>query len=497
MTPFGQNVDNNGANSNANAGKLSFGERIGSKLQYAKTQLLGGGSLNSSNRVSTSVSNENASGVDSTEESISENGEPLRIGTNKNMEQNDSEETNTNEQIENNDVLRKTDDEENKNESKDELEKENRSKIEKAIEQTKRGKKTSNITEEEEENTDKKEEGKDKENSDSQKNQEIDSDQFKNLYKEISSNIANLHEAEELLEQKLESIGENLEPDEKKTIENNINKLDFEDAKEYVDSLEGTPQGEYAKTYLNLSETKKAIGNEEDKVDSLIDEGAKSGLIDKATEAALIAGGSVGLSALSKVKSNKPRKEDEKAIIEEGEEIESTEFLNPEIKAQHEISASAVKDEIIKDKTFGDLTKENAKILNELEGEVTIQGDISDEKLREFNIKILNKVRNNAYSQSNFQEAQNRVRKEGIKAMRKLQDFRNNPNVETARELSPGGKEYAKLMVEAQQAEMIIRAVKVSTEENTTVDKKVTESVTQTSSSVLNNLSNRRKNAMK
>lgn len=113
-------------------------------------------------------------------------------------------------------------------------------------------------------------------------------------------------------------------------------------------------------------------------------------------------------------------------------------------------------------------TMKNAKILDILDGEISVDGDFSDENLMDFNVKILEKARHGAYNESNFEEAERKVKAEGDLAVKRLEMFREKQTEENARNLTAAGRQYAQLMIESQQAGMFIVAAGMKEQQNTT-----------------------------
>ena len=101
-------------------------------------------------------------------------------------------------------------------------------------------------------------------------------------------------------------------------------------------------------------------------------------------------------------------------------------------------------------------TINNSKILQAIEGDIKVEGDFTDANLIAFNTKVVEKARTGAYSESNFKKAEEAVKKEGDIAVRRLEKFKAEQSEANARMLTPAGKKYAELMVEAQQASMFI-----------------------------------------
>lgn len=336
--------------------------------------------------------------------------------------------------------------------------KEGLDKVENAINSTKHEeeentkKKTENIEEEETET--KVEDDKKKDEEEEQEEEEAipqNLEEFKQMYTNLMQEMQEIKNNDEQIKQKLDDLKNEIGDEDALSIKNNIDKLDLEDAKNYADSLEGK-QREFANAYID-SMKKQSLDENDEKLVSLVSNAISSGLIDKSQEGNLIAGGSVGKKALE-------------GLSEEN--VMNSNALSQGINGNAEFRAS---------------TQENARLLQAINGEVSIEGEMSTEEMKDFNVKILDNVKENKYSKSNFKAAEEKVRREGDVAVKRLERFKANPNADNASRLTEGGKEYARLMVEAKQANMTVKTMKSTIQES---------SVTNESSNVITDLSGRR-----
>lgn len=151
-------------------------------------------------------------------------------------------------------------------------------------------------------------------------------------------------------------------------------------------------------------------------------------------------------------------------------------------------------------------TINNSKILDILEGDITVDGDFTDSNLVDFNVKILEKAKHGAYNEDNFREAERKVQEEGDLAVKRLEKFKDNQTAANARNLTQAGRKYAQLMVESAQAGMFIVAAGMTErqdvkENENTVDIKVNRGATMQTLennkmlNIVDDLNNRKKMA--
>lgn len=324
-------------------------------------------------------------------------------------------------------------------------------------------------------------------------------EKFKKLYIDLKTEVDALNEMKKEIEENLKHLEEKIDKSDAETIRNNIGKLTSEEAEEYVHSLGNTSEGRYARGYLDYLGNKDAYNKLDNEVDKklveLVNQGINKGIINKELEGDLLAGGSIGINALNKIQTI------EGSNVEDlGEDLETTTELQlPQVAVQNALDATRVQNELLEDnKTVREMSIDTAKMLKVLEGEITVEGEFTDSSLTDFNIKILNKLQQGAYSNSNFKVAEAKVKEEGEEAVRKLEEFRNDQTSSNAKALTPAGKEYARLMYEANQAGLIVSSVRMMAEESIQVEKQVNTSfvqnITPSTNNVLDNL-NKRKSA--
>lgn len=294
-------------------------------------------------------------------------------------------------------------------------------------------------------------------------------DELKEKLDEIENNIKevmNMQKDLDELEKQLKDEGKDADID---TIKNNIDKImleaDSQSAMDYANSLDGQEK-DYALQYIQFKQLDSDLDTQ---VDNFIDQAREQGLdLSKDDEAALMAGGSIAMKALNRIKDNNSIESN----VENDESEETEEIQLPDVEIENVLNEST-KTDLGNNRTVRDETMKNLKLLELFEGKAIIEGELTDEALNNFNIEVLTKVKQGSYSESNFKAAEDKVKKEGNAAVRRLEEFKRHQSEANARALSPAGKEYAKLMLEAEQAGMVLTAVREVSEQNIEFTKNV------------------------
>lgn len=149
--------------------------------------------------------------------------------------------------------------------------------------------------------------------------------------------------------------------------------------------------------------------------------------------------------------------EETKVEVAEGEVVDITKDLGLSKKTLTSVMRSTRR-----------ATINNAKILEAIDGEINVEGDFSEASLLKFNTRVLEKAKSGAYSQSNFAKAEEAVKREGDIAVKRLEKFKADQSEANARMLTPAGRQYAELMVEAQQAGMFIASASMAENDTST-----------------------------
>lgn len=338
-------------------------------------------------------------------------------------------------------------------------------------------------------------------------------EELKELYQRMLEELKQANEAQKTIQTKLDDLAEKLDDDEVDRISQQIQDI-FERegmiaAVRYARSLGQTAQGAFAREYVryldNRNKMQGLIDAGEGRLINMINNGVEDGVIDEKQGMALynnaikFANGeddkSDEILELNTVEENTS---DNNIEVVSGDVVNITDDLN--------ISKEALKEVI---RNTREATINNSKILEAIEGEITVEGDFSESNIIDFNTKIMEKARNGYYSESNLQKAEEAVKKEGDIAVRRLEKFKAEQSEANARMLTPAGKKYAELMVEAQQAGMFIVSASmaesndysesssrnVSTRRNTVNISGQQAAPTNRSNDVLNDLNQRRKYA--
>jgi len=320
----------------------------------------------------------------------------------------------------------------------------------------------------------------------------------------------------------LDSIGSALPSEETETIRNNLEVIledgNMDSAREYANSLgENTVEGRYANAYLDMKEVESAQ-QEYDSVsktkEAILDEAKKKGIVDSSgvrrlsdgdysvgnneniSEENTISNGGISLKNTSEEPTKGSELDKEKAstpVDTTVENIEVKEEIIENVDNEEEVELSEIRrtlddvsggnvQNILRDSAVKDETLKNYRLIEFLEGKAIVEAGLTDDSLTKFNVEVVAKVGKGSFSQSNFDEARRKVEQEGEKAMSSLSKYLQDPNLNTARELSPGGKQYAKLVAEAQQAGLVVTAARTMSNQSAQSNR-VAETVIQQSGS--------------
>lgn len=233
----------------------------------------------------------------------------------------------------------------------------------------------------------------------------------------------------------------------------------MEAAENYANMLGQTAEGIFARQYIgylnNRRNLRQLLDAGEGKLINLINDSVEDGIIDSKegielfNNARKVVNGQEDetdeILGLNDDVDNNDNNSNSKIEVINGEVVDITDDLK--------ISRSTLKSVIASTRRA---TINNSKILQAIEGDIKVEGDFTDANLIAFNTKVVEKARTGAYSESNFKKAEEAVKKEGDIAVRRLEKFKAEQSEANARMLTPAGKKYAELMVEAQQASMFI-----------------------------------------
>ena len=344
-------------------------------------------------------------------------------------------------------------------------------------------------------------------------------DELKRQYEKIMDEIKDANNLQKEILDRLEELEKNLDDDSVNTIRNQLEKLmadeGEESARAFADSLGDSAEGKYAQEYFKYLSNQKELHNLTDGEENvligllnnaqnanLITEDMKNQLIDNARN--VEAGGEDKTNNILRVQEIEEDTSDKENKVNVQEPEVQDEVIEGDV-------VSITKDIKLPRETFNVIkepTIRNARLLEAIDGEINIEGDFSDSSLTTFDTRILEKAKTGAYSQSNFEKAEEAVRREGDIAVRRLEKFRAEQSEENARMLTPAGRQYAELMVEAQQAGVLISSARFAQSGNVTGNvsqdmstRRQTRnttgnpviSITNPSSGVINDLSKRKR----
>jgi hypothetical protein len=294
-------------------------------------------------------------------------------------------------------------------------------------------------------------------------------EEFKTAFKNLENNNSIVQKWGEEVDQKLDELKkleEKLSPEKAKNIENIIGSMKSQDEiNAYIKGLgPNTTEGKYAKALNDWNAYSELTDELGDDKRALIEEYKAKGLVidDTLKDKLLRHDGAKVLETLITTDSGNSNSVDTSV---EGEVIKNTETIDiPSSEVEHDIDAASSPE------LLANIVKNNSEIkksamdalelTNIFKGKVDIKGNITEGSINQFSIQVSKKLREGAYSQSNFDSAMQRVRSEGESAVKALEAYRNNPSIENARALSEGGKEFAKLQAEAQHAGLMITEAK-------------------------------------
>lgn len=306
--------------------------------------------------------------------------------------------------------------------------------------------------------------------------------EFKSAFSNLLQNN-NLSELLSELSRKLDELDElknKLGEDEVNKIENNIDNMSLEEIQAYINSLDpNSVQAQYASTYADYRQKDSLNSEMEARKMALIDEYRGKGLqIDDSLANQLMISDSGNI--LNRLRVSGEEVNEPENIVEPEEVVETIDIpVETSGTTQHseDLSNSTVLADMVKDSPeVQKSAQDSLNLINMISGKVDVEGEISHGNINDFTIEVSKKLAEGAYSQSNFEEAKRKVRREGEKAVQALENYRSNPSSATASVLSPAGKEFAKLQAEAQHAGLMIT-------EATTVQTTQTEVTSQTTES--------------
>lgn len=317
------------------------------------------------------------------------------------------------------------------------------------------------------------------------------------------------------------NLKDKLEENRADEIENQINKFfadkNFDALEEYISKLEGTEK-EFAERamYLKADEV-NSIDDKQQQEDFMrhkLQFAIENGIIDAATGNRLLQNYRNSLRGKNDktdeifteiVKVRRAVISEETELVEKTGTIKTEEHMTDEeivdLTDDLKLPLSTVNATI---KNTRRATMKNSKMLDIINGEISANGDFSDENLMDFNVKILEKARHGAYNESNFEMAERKVREEGDLAVKRLNMFREKQTEENARNLTVAGRKYAQLMIESQQAGMFIVAAGMNGEKNVKSEGTVsnirtrrgpTNPVSDNTTNILNDLNSRKNKA--
>ena len=308
-------------------------------------------------------------------------------------------------------------------------------------------------------------------------NKEID--ELKKQYEEIIDGIKTANDLQKELQEKLDDLETELDDESADVLRKQIEELmeteGEKSAKEYADSFGDSVEGKYAQEYFNYLSNQKALNDM-----TYGDESTLIGLIDRAIDAGIITD-AMGNQLLNNAINVANGEQDKTNDIIKTQEITEEDVDDSRTDRRNNVQ-DRPKDELLEG-DFVDVTKDmrlsratydavmrrtrratinNARLLEAIDGEINVEGDFSKASLATFNTRILEKAKSGAYSQSNFKKAEAAVKREGDIAVKRLEKFKAEQTEANARMLTPAGRQYAELMVEAQQAGMFITSASVT-----------------------------------
>ena len=304
--------------------------------------------------------------------------------------------------------------------------------------------------------------------------------ELKKQYEEIMDGIRTANDLQKELEEKLDDLETELDDESadilRKQIEELMQTEGEKSAKSYADSFGDSPEGKYAQEYFNYLSNQKALNDmtygDESKLVELVNNAVNAGLITDAMGNQLF-DNAINVANGEDDKTNDIIKTQEVSDEADKDDRDSVEVDVQEPKSEDDVPKADIID-ITRDirlskaafnsvmRSTRSATINNAKLLEAIDGEINVEGDFSKASLLSFNTKVLEKARAGAYSQSNFKRAEEAVKREGDIAVRRLEKFKAEQTEANARMLTPAGRQYAELMIEAQQAGMFITSASIS-----------------------------------
>ena len=337
-------------------------------------------------------------------------------------------------------------------------------------------------------------------------------EELKELYQRMLDEIKEANETGQEIQTKLEELADQLGEDKVEEITNQIQELveteGMEAAENYANMLGQTAEGIFARQYIgylnNRRNLRQLLDAGEGKLINLINDSVEDGVIDSRegielfNNARKVVNGQEDetdeILGLNDDVNNNDNNSNSKIEVIDGEVVDITDDLKISRATLKSVIASTRRARI-----------NNSKILQAIEGDIKVEGDFTDTNLIAFNTKVVEKARTGAYSESNFKKAEEAVKKEGDIAVRRLEKFKAEQSEANARMLTPAGKKYAELMIEAQQASMFIVSSSMSESNSLSEYSNRSSSVTNQninisgptnrSNNVLNDLNQRKKYA--
>lgn len=338
-------------------------------------------------------------------------------------------------------------------------------------------------------------------------------EELKELYQRLLEELEQANETQKEIQTRLQDLADKLDEDKVDELTEQIQEIydreGLDAANRYAETLGQTAEGAFAREYINLLNNRRdllqLLDAGEGKLINMINDSVEDGIIDN-NQGINLYNNAIRVAKGEEDKTdeilglNENDRENSNSNIEvvDGEVIDITKDLGISKSALNSVLQSTRR-----------ATINNSKILQEIDGDITVEGDFTDSNILNFNTRVLEKARAGAYSESNFRKAEEAVKREGDIAVKRLEKFKAEQSEANARMLTPAGKKYAELMIEAQQASMFIVTAGVaerntSTEyasqstsvRNQTIDiARSPEAPSNRSNNVLNDLNQRRRYA--
>ena len=298
-------------------------------------------------------------------------------------------------------------------------------------------------------------------------------EELKELYQRMIDELEQANETQKEIQTRLQDLADKLDEDKVAELTDQIQEIfdreGLEAANRYAETLGQTAEGAFAREYVNLLNNRRdllqLLDAGEGKLINMINDSVEEGIIDN-NQGINLYNNAIRVATGEEDKTDEILGLDEDNRESSNSNIEVVEGEVVDITKDLGISKSALNSVL---QSTRRATINNSKILQEIDGDITVEGDFTDANILNFNTRVLEKARAGAYSESNFRKAEEAVKREGEIAVRRLEKFREDQSEANARMLTPAGKKYAELMVEAQQASMFIVSAGVA-ERNTSTE---------------------------